>query len=147
MREDFFFFSFKFFTSVIRLCRVCLFFFFSNKNHPSEKKTRKREKFLFCLSSLFSLKSLSLSPSLSPLSLSFFLTRERERERSARPFLVFASFLREYIRERERKRNRDSIDSGLKRNVFIFIFIIFERAYIYKNDGGQQRRSQRREQQ
>lgn len=116
----FFFFSFKFFSLLCHLsfCRVCLFFFFSNI-------------LLQNISSLFSLKSLSLSPSLSPLLSCFFLTRERERKKCARPFLVFASFLREYIRERERKRNRDSIDSGLKRNVFIFIFIIFERAYIY----------------
>ena len=101
-RRFFFFFPSNFFHFChLSFCRVCLFFFFQTSN-PSEKKTRKREKFLFCLSSLFSLKSLSLSPSLSPLSLSFFLTRERERKKCVCPFLFF---LREY-REREEKKLR-----------------------------------------
>ena len=133
MREDFFFFPSNFFhfpsSSVSAKESVCSFFFQTKSSFFQKKRhEREREIPLLSLFSLLSQKSLSLSPSLSPLLRCFFLTRERERERSARPFLVFASFLREYVRERERKRNCDSIDSGLKRNVFIFIFIIFERA-------------------
>ena len=134
MREFFFFFPSNFFhfPSSVSAESVCSFFF-QTKSSFRKKDTKEREIPLLSLFSLLSQKSLSLSFSLSSVVKFLFDERERERKKCARPFLVFASFLREYIRERERKRNCDSIDSGLKRNVFIFIFIIFERAiYIQK---------------
>ena len=91
-----------FFPSNFHFCPLSLqsplFFFFSNISSFRKKDTKERRN-SFRLSSLFSLKSLSLSPSLSPPLLFLFDERERERKKCVNPFLVFAS-LREY-RERE----------------------------------------------
>ena len=85
-----------FFPSNFHFCPLSLqsplFFFFSNISSFRKKDTKERRN-SFRLSSLFSLKSLSLSPSLSPPLLFLFDEREREKE-VCEPFFGFCFFAR-----------------------------------------------------